>query len=148
MGAPSTTGPRTCGLPLGGYLSHWSGGLYLNGLDHFVKRTLKITGYLRYMDDFSLFADERGRLESAREAIRDWLASERRLELKPRNQSVQPTREPSTYLGFRVSRAGLGMGPKAKRRLQARLRATKRGSSNLDQLERSLRSLQGMLRLA
>jgi hypothetical protein len=43
------------GLPLGSYLSQWSGAMYLSALDHFVLRELKPAGYLRYMDDFVLF---------------------------------------------------------------------------------------------
>ena len=111
-----------CGIPLGGFLSHWSGGLYLDGLDHFVKRELKVRAYLRFMDDLALFGDDRAELEEIREAIREWLQRERHLELKARRDTVCPTSEPSTYLGFRVSRSGVLPGPKTKRRLRRRLR--------------------------
>ena len=115
--------PRSgVGMPLGAHLSHWSGGLYLDGLDHFIKRDLKFRGYLRYMDDFSLFHDDPARLEAAREAVPEWLLTERRLRLKDPVAPVQSTRQASSYLGFRVSRAGLAPGPKAKRRLRQRLR--------------------------
>jgi hypothetical protein len=138
--------PPGCGLSLGGYLSHWSGGLYLDGLDHYVKRTLKIAAYQRYMDDFTLFGNDRVLLEEAREAIREWLRQERQLELNPRRQRVQPTAQPSTYLGFRVSQAGLSPGPKAKRRLKRRLReAEARGVKGLKGLVRGLRAYRGVL---
>lgn len=135
--------PPGCGLPLGGYLSHWSGGLYLDGLDHYVKRTLKIAAYQRYMDDFTLFDDNRAALEEAREAIREWLRRERQLEFNPRHQTVQPTTQPSTYLGFRVSRSGLLPGPKAKRRLKQRLRDAE--ALGTDRLIRGLRAYRGIL---
>ncbi len=135
--------PPGCGLPLGGYLSHWSGGLYLDGLDHYVKRVLKLLAYLRYMDDFTLFGDDRAALEEARETIREWLRSERRLELNPHRQAVQPTAQPSTYLGFRVSQAGLLPGPKAKRRLRQRLHNA--DTLGPDRLARSLRAYRGVL---
>ena len=57
------------GLPLGSYLSQWCGNLYLDGLDHFVKRTLKVPGYLRYMDDFVLFSNDREQLVDASAAV-------------------------------------------------------------------------------
>ncbi len=132
-----------CGMPLGGYLSHWSGALYLDGLDHFVKRRLKIGAYLRYMDDFTLFGDDASALAEAREAIADWLRSERKLELKPGCGAVQPTAQPSTFLGFRVSRAGLLPGPKAKRRLRQRLREAE--ALGPDRLVRGLRAYRGVL---
>lgn len=130
------------GLPLGGYLSHWSGGLYLDGLDHFVKRDLKIKAYQRYMDDFTLFHDDWRVLEIAHQYIREWLLAERNLELNGRYHRVQPTAQSSTYLGFRVSRAGLALGPKAKRRLKQRLR----DAHDLDPeaLTRSLKALKGL----
>ncbi len=135
--------PPGCGLPLGGYLSHWSGALYLDGLDHFVKRTLKVESWQRYMDDGTLFGDDRSQLEDHREAIREWLRVHRRLELKKRRDGVQPTTQPSTYLGYRVSRSGLAPGPKAKRRLKRRLANV--DALGTDGLVRSLRSYRGLL---
>jgi len=56
---------------------------------------------------------------------------------------VQPTTQPSTFLGFRVSRAGLLPGPKARRRLRQRLRdASVLGP---DRLTRGLRAYRGVL---
>ncbi len=135
--------PPGCGLPLGSYLSHWSGALYLDGLDHYVKRTLRVKGYLRYMDDLAFFGDDRAELEDVREQVRTWLLRERGLELKPRRDAVQPTTQPTTCLGFRISRAGLLPGPKAKRRLK---RLLEHGDElGHDRLVRSLVSYRGLL---
>jgi RNA-directed DNA polymerase len=109
------------GLPLGGYLSHWSGGLYLDGLDHHVKRVLKVPGYLRYMDDFVLFGERAEALAQVRERIAGWLMRERGLTLKDPAAEPLDNRLPAVFLGFRISRAGLGPGPKALRRLRRRL---------------------------
>lgn len=128
MGLDSHPVPERCGLPLGGYLSHWSGGLYLDGLDHHVKRVLRVPGYLRYMDDLALFGDNRSQLETAREAIRAWLWHNRKLQLKTRRDGVLPASQPGTFLGYRVSRAGMSPGPKAKRRLKRRLRHAESGA--------------------
>jgi len=135
--------PEGCGLPLGSYLSHWSGGLYLDGLDHFVKRELKVRGYLRYMDDLALFGEDARELEEHREAIREWLRQERKLELKDRRDQVLPSTQPATYIGFRISRAGVAPGPKMKRRLRQRLLAA--GSTSPAHLARSLQSYRGLL---
>jgi len=135
--------PAGHGLPLGGYLSHWSGGLYLDGLDHFIKRTLKIRAYQRYMDDLSLFDDDPDRLVEVRGAIGEWLRVERRLELKPRRDGAQPNSQPATYLGYRISRAGVLPGSKPKRRLRRSLcRAEALGD---ERLIRTLRSYRGLL---
>ena len=134
--------PLGRGLPLGGYLSHWSGGLYLDGLDHQVKRVLEVPGYLRYMDDFVLFADRPEALTEARERIGDWLAEERGLVLKDPAAEPLDNRQPGVFLGFRVSRGGLGPGPKALRRLRRRLRQA--DTLDPDRLARSLLAFRGM----
>ncbi len=131
-----------CGLPIGSYVSQWSGALYLDGLDHFVKRALKILGYLRYMDDFSLFSDDREQLLAARDAVGEWLLRERGLQLGRKRWEVFDTREPTRFVGYRVSRAGLAPGPKVKRRLKKRLRASaERGPESL---ARSVASYRGV----
>ncbi|MEM6927277.1 MAG: RNA-directed DNA polymerase, partial [Myxococcota bacterium] len=37
------------GLPIGSSFSQWAANLYLDGLDHFVKETLRVKAYLRYV---------------------------------------------------------------------------------------------------
>lgn len=135
--------PADAGLPLGSYLSQWAGTFYLDGLDHFVKRQLKIPAYLRYMDDFVLFDDDAGRLAAARSAIAEWLAAERRLELNPKRWNVLPTTEPGIFLGYRVSRAGITPSRKLRRSFAQRLqRAAEHGH---DALVCTLRSYRGLL---
>ena len=94
------------------------------------------------MDDFVLFSDQSRQLEESRALIIEWLDRERSLTLK--NPSAEPldNRLPAIFLGFRVSRAGFGPGPKALRRLRLRLRQTDRLGP--EKLARSLRSFRGM----
>ncbi len=134
--------PPGCGLPIGSYVSQWSGLLYFDGLDHFVKRTLKVPGYLRYMDDFSLFTDDREQLLSARTQIAEWLLRERGLTLGRKRWEVFDTRDPTRFVGYRVSRAGVAPGPKVKRRLRKRLRAA--AARGTDSLARSIASYRGV----
>jgi len=131
------------GLPLGGFLSHWCGAFYLDGLDHHIKRALKVRGYLRYMDDLVLFSDSPDRLEACRSDIADWLGRERGLRLKDPAAQVLPNTQPATFLGFRVSRAGVLAGPKMKRRLRARLAAA--DAVTPQRLARSLVAYRGVL---
>jgi Reverse transcriptase (RNA-dependent DNA polymerase) len=132
-----------CGLPLGSYLSQWCGTFYLDGLDHFVKRELKVEGYLRYMDDFALFGDDIAALLTARQHIADWLTRKRRLQLNPKRWHIVPTTAPGVFLGYRVSRSSLGPSRKLRRSMQRRLRlAAERGH---EPLVRSMQSYRGLL---
>ena len=40
------------GIPIGNYTSQFFANIYLNEMDQYVKRVLKIKYYVRYMDDF------------------------------------------------------------------------------------------------
>ncbi|HEX9621112.1 MAG TPA: reverse transcriptase domain-containing protein [Polyangiaceae bacterium] len=134
--------PRS-GMPIGSYFSQWCGALYLDAFDHFVKRELKVAAYLRYCDDLVLFAGEPPALEQAFETITDWLERERALTIRPKGGGVRPTTEPSTFLGYRVSRGGILPGPKLKRRMRSRLRAA--AARGPQALARSVRSYAGSL---
>lgn len=124
-GAPSDSRPR--GLPIGNLTSQWWGNLYLNGLDHFAKRQLKAKAYLRYMDDIVCFADEQRTLRQWRREITGWLEEHRRLQINSRKGHIRSTGQPQTYLGYRMTRQGFDLGPKAVRRFRHRLPKRARG---------------------
>jgi RNA-directed DNA polymerase len=126
------------GLPIGNLTSQWWGNLYLDGLDHFVKRDLRIPSYQRYMDDFTLFGDDAGRLRGARDEIAAWLWSERGLRLKDAQARPARTDRAQRYLGYRVTRGGFWPGPKMRSRIHGQLVAA---ASSPVSLRQSLASL-------
>ncbi|MFK7843961.1 MAG: reverse transcriptase domain-containing protein, partial [Rhodothermales bacterium] len=50
---------RPKGLPIGNLTSQFWANVYMNPLDHYIKRTLRCTAYLRYVDDFVLFSNSK-----------------------------------------------------------------------------------------
>jgi len=92
---------RRRGLPIGNLTSQFFANIYLNGFDHFVKETLKARHYLRYVDDFALFSDDRAFLADARIAIEAYLET-LRLKIHPIKSQLFETRIGPTFLGFRV----------------------------------------------
>ena len=75
---------RPRGLPIGNLTSQFWANVYLHELDKFVKHELRCAAYLRYMDDFVLFCDDKAQLQAWKAAIRDFLAARLRLELHPK----------------------------------------------------------------
>ena len=65
---------RPRGLPIGNLTSQFWANCYLNPFDHFVKRELGCKAYLRYVDDFMLFAEDKKTLWAWKEAIEARLA--------------------------------------------------------------------------
>lgn len=100
---------RRHGLPIGNLTSQFFANLYLNGFDHFVKEQLKAACYLRYVDDFALFSDDRGFLTESRQAIEDYLAT-LRLKIHAVKSQLFETRIGANFVGFRV--LPIGEAPK------------------------------------
>ncbi|MBT3193722.1 MAG: reverse transcriptase [Verrucomicrobia bacterium] len=109
------------GLPIGNLLSQHLANFYLGHLDHWVKETLRVHGYVRYMDDFVLWADDKATLKAHLAAVRAFVASELKLDLKDNVQLNRCTRG-LPFLGYRVFSNRLVLGPRARRRFALKLR--------------------------
>jgi retron-type reverse transcriptase len=92
---------RRRGLPLGNQTSQFFANVYLDPFDHFVKQTMRVRGYLRYVDDFALFGDDPAGLAEARERCREGLRA-LRLRLHPRKSVIARVADGSRFLGYRV----------------------------------------------
>ena len=94
---------RHRGIPVGNQTSQFFSNVYLDALDHFVKERLQIKGYVRYVDDFLLFSDDKRELAEAREQIITMLVS-LRLKLHRRKNTISPVQDGFRFLGYRVFR--------------------------------------------
>lgn len=112
---------RRRGLPIGNLTSQFFANVYLNGLDHFVKETLHAQHYLRYVDDFALFADDRGFLQEARTAIEAYIAG-LRLRIHPVKSQIFATRHGANFVGFRILPDRIRVRNENLRRARRRLR--------------------------
>ncbi|MCS6847953.1 MAG: RNA-directed DNA polymerase [Anaerolineae bacterium] len=92
---------RPRGLPIGNLTSQWWGNCYLNPFDQFVKRELGCRGYVRYVDDFLLFSDDKAMLWTWRDAIIERLAHYR-LTIHAGAAYPRPVAEGIPFLGFIV----------------------------------------------
>lgn len=96
-----TPGERRRGIPIGNQTSQFFANVYLDPLDHFVKDRLGIKGYVRYVDDFLVFADDKRRLAEVRERIEHFLVR-LRLRLHPKKCAIFPVVNGIRFLGYRV----------------------------------------------
>lgn len=96
-----TPGQRRRGLPLGNQTSQFFANVYLNPLDHFVARVLKPAYYVRYVDDFLLFGEDKHSLHEMRLGIEEFLCG-LRLRLHARKCRVHRADDGVSFLGWRV----------------------------------------------
>ena len=139
---------RRKGLPIGNLTSQFFANLYLSPFDHFVKRQLKLSKYLRYVDDFAAFSNDRQVLAEAKVAMEECLAS-LRLKMHPVKSQLFETRHGANFVGFRVLRDRIRVRNDNLRRSRKRMRELQRQYEaweiDLDRLVQRLRSWEAHL---
>jgi RNA-directed DNA polymerase len=139
---------RPRGLPIGNLTSQFWANCYLNPFDHFVKRELRCRGYLRYVDDLLLFADDKPTLGAWREAVVERLVC-LRLTIHPSAQP-RPVTEGIPFLGFTIfpthRRLKRRRGIAYRRRLKRLLVACIAGESAPERVTASVRGWVNHLR--
>lgn len=142
---------RPRGLPIGNLTSQFWANVYLNQLDHFIKRELKCPAYLRFVDDFLLFADDKCTLWDWRQAIIDYLAG-LRLTLHEARCHPQPVDEGIPFLGFVIypqnRRLKRRKGIEYRRRFRHLLAEYRQGRIALDQVTASVQGWVNHVRYA
>jgi hypothetical protein len=92
---------RRIGIPIGNLTSQFLANLYLDGFDHFVKESLRIKAYLRYVDDMVLLSNSKQQLHDWRQAIEEKLQT-LRLRLHPSKANIFDVYQGVDILGYRV----------------------------------------------
>jgi RNA-directed DNA polymerase len=89
------------GMPLGNMTSQFLANLYLNDLDYFVKHRLKMKYYIRYVDDFVIFHEDKKILEDCKNKIQKYLMN-LKIELHPNKSKIFPLYKGVDFLGFKI----------------------------------------------
>jgi hypothetical protein len=133
---------RPRGLPIGNLTSQFWANCYLNSFDHFVTRELGCPAYLRFVDDFLLFGDDRAQLWDWKAAVVDRLAT-LRLTIHAGQAQVKPTTQGIPFLGFTVypthRRLKRGKGMAYRHKLRVLLAGYQMGRVREDRILLSVR---------
>ena len=90
------------GMPIGNLTSQFFANVYLNHLDQFIKRKLKIKKYIRYVDDAVILHESRSFLEDIYRQIEIFLEDELDLRLKAKAKQLKPVSCGINFLGYIV----------------------------------------------
>lgn len=90
------------GLPLGNVTSQLFANIYLNELNWFIKRGLKIKFYLRYCDDFVILDKNKNNLFAIIPLLRIFLEEELKLKLHKRKIIIRKLSQGIDFLGYVV----------------------------------------------
>jgi RNA-directed DNA polymerase len=94
--------PKHKGLPIGNLASQFFANLYLNELDQFIKRQLKVHHYVRYMDDLVLLSESKEQLQVWFAEIGQFLRDHLDLALHPTKRIIAPVSNGIDFVGYIV----------------------------------------------
>ena len=113
------------GLPIGNLTSQYFANLYLDPLDRFVKEELRIKGYVRYMDDFAIWGNDKGVLKTVRSSVVDFVSDRLDLQLKY-EPYLNRTSKGMDFLGMRVFPAAVRLNRRSRKRFEQKVRRYER----------------------
>jgi retron-type reverse transcriptase len=139
------------GVPIGSLTSQHFANLYLDRLDHYIKDFLKVKGYLRYMDDFILFSDEKTTLHLLHSGIKTFLHEKLQLKLKEKATKLAPVMDGVPFLGFGIFPGIIRLKHENKKRalntLKSRNAKFKAGNLSEEKYSQSLMSITEHLKI-
>lgn len=96
--------PKLKWLPIWSLTSQFFANVYLNELDRYVKHTLKIKNYIRYVDDFVILWENKEELLKYQWLIEDFVVKHLALEIHKNKTLVDYTNNWVDFLGFIVKK--------------------------------------------
>lgn len=100
--ANGANGASDFGMPLGNLTSQFFANVFLNKLDYYVKNTLRIKQYIRYVDDFVILSNDEKKLKKYLLLINEFLRTHLMLVLHPDKSKIIELKQGIGFLGFRI----------------------------------------------
>jgi hypothetical protein len=88
------------GLPIGNLTSQFFANVYLDCLDQFIKRELKVNFYFRYVDDFVLLSQNLNEIKRWRNQISHFLRKKLGLKLHPQKDKYGSVYQGVNFVGY------------------------------------------------
>jgi hypothetical protein len=92
--------PPNAGLPIGSLNSQFTANIMMNVVDQYAKHQLKLTHYVRYVDDITVFGTDAKELATIPAKIDHIMQSELNMKLQPRKTSINKIEHGFDALGY------------------------------------------------
>lgn len=145
------TAPRlyNVGMPIGNLTSQMMANIYMNEVDQFCKRKLRIHYYMRYMDDMLIISDDKRKLQKYKELIERFLNEQLKLELNNKT-AIRPCTLGVEFCGYKVWNDHIKLRKstalKMKRRLSLIKKKYSEGEIPLEKANNALTSYMGLMK--
>ncbi len=135
------------GMPIGNLSSQMFANIYLNELDQYVKRQLRIHYYVRYMDDMIILADSKEQLHEWKMLINQFVTEKLKLELNEKTV-IRPLSLGVEFCGYRIYSTHTRLRRSTSLRIKRRLKFLKdqynRNKIDLSKIRESISSYNGV----
>ncbi len=135
------------GLPLGNTLSQISANLYLNRLDQYCKRKLRIRYYVRYMDDVVAFVKDKEEAQRVKQLATSFLRKKLHLNVNVNKTKIFPLRQGVNVVGFKIHPTHRLLRNDSKRRIKRKAKKMRglvaQGRMTAEKAEQILNSWKG-----
>jgi retron-type reverse transcriptase len=136
------------GMPIGNLTSQMFANFYLNEVDQYIKRTLRIHCYVRYMDDMVVIEGNKAKLREYKTQIEEFINNVLKLNLNEKT-TIRPLTLGIDFCGFKVWSSHIKLrkptAMKMRKRLKVLMKQYTAGFANLDDVRQTLASYNGML---
>lgn len=137
------------GMPIGNLTSQLFANIYMDPLDQFIKKELKVKYYIRYADDFVLMSPNKEILINLLDKIGKFLENELKLHLHPQKIEIRNYYLGIDFLGYVIFPKYVIPRTKTKRRIFRKLKKKaeliKKDECDFDTLNQSVQSYLGYL---
>lgn len=134
--------PDGIGIPVGNLTSQLFANIYLNKLDQYIKHTLGVKYYIRYMDDFIILSPDIAQLRCWLADIERFLRDELKLELNPKT-TILAAKNGIDFVGYKHRATHRKVRPDSIKRIKKTIRKYERGHITKERLQKSIASWTG-----
>lgn len=134
--------PEQPGIPLGSCTSQNFANIYLNELDQYCKNELHAKYYVRYMDDFVLFAPDRATAKYWFDEIDRFVNVDLHLKLNPKS-CYFPSSKGLDFVGYVIRHGGKYLRRRAKQKIDVIIWRFYRGYTTPEEFARQVSSWYG-----
>ncbi|MDO5556567.1 MAG: reverse transcriptase/maturase family protein [Clostridia bacterium] len=108
------------GIPIGNYTSQIFANIYLNELDQYIKHSLGVRHYVRFMDDAVILMEGKDKIKIVRKKIEDFLEKELKLTLNEKT-NIFKNKQGVNFCGYQINEYRMKIRPRGKRKLKKKI---------------------------
>lgn len=137
------------GMPIGNLTSQMFANIYLNELDQYIKRKLRIHYYIRYMDDVIILHESKEELHKIKNQIEEFLMEKLKLNLNNKT-AIRPVTLGIEFVGYKVWNTHIKLRKstslKMKRRLKYLKKQYEQGEIEFEDIRATMASYFGLMK--